>query len=72
MRRLPLTVDVLAARAAGALSRLAGRGGGTTIPGKLLWKLDPDAIGALASRLPRGSALVSATNGKTTTTAMAA
>jgi UDP-N-acetylmuramyl tripeptide synthase len=38
----------------------------------LLWKLDPAAIDALAARLPLGSAVVSATNGKTTTTAMAA
>ena len=59
-------------RAAGALSRLAGRGGGTTLPGKLLWKLDPGAIDELAARLPQGSVAVSATNGKTTTTAMVA
>jgi UDP-N-acetylmuramyl tripeptide synthase len=56
----------------GSLSRLAGRGGGTTLPGKLLWKLDPDAVDRLAARLPRGSVLVSATNGKTTTASMAA
>jgi UDP-N-acetylmuramyl tripeptide synthase len=59
-------------RAAGTLSRVAGRGGGTTLPGKLLWKLDPAAIDALAARLPQGSVAVSATNGKTTTTAMVA
>jgi UDP-N-acetylmuramyl tripeptide synthase len=59
------------ARAVGALSRLRG-GGGTSAPGKLLIRLDGDAIGALGERLPRGSVLVSATNGKTTTTAMAA
>jgi lipid II isoglutaminyl synthase (glutamine-hydrolysing) len=59
------------ARAAGALSRLRG-GGATSAPGKLLLKLEPDAIGALASRLDRGSVLISATNGKTTTAAMAA
>jgi UDP-N-acetylmuramyl tripeptide synthase len=53
-------------------SRAAGRGGGTTLPGKLLWKVDPDAVDALADRLSSGVALVSATNGKTTTTAMAA
>jgi lipid II isoglutaminyl synthase (glutamine-hydrolysing) len=69
---IPLAVEAAAARAAGALSRLAGRGGGTTLPGKLLWKVDPTAIDRLAARLPRGTALVSATNGKTTTTAMAA
>ena len=61
-----------ALRATGALSRLAGRGGGTTLPGKLLWKLDPEGIDRLARRLSAGSVLVSATNGKTTTTAMAA
>src|SRR5688500_3652858 len=67
-----LAVESFAARAAARLSRLAGTGGGTTIPGKLLWKLDPGAIDALAARLPQGAAVVSATNGKTTTTAMVA
>jgi lipid II isoglutaminyl synthase (glutamine-hydrolysing) len=67
-----IRLETLAARAAGRLSRAAGRGGGTTIPGKVLWKLDPSAVDVLASRLPLGVALVSATNGKTTTTAMAA
>ena len=69
---IPLALESAALRAAGSLSRLAGRGGGTTLPGKLLWKLDPDAIDLLARRLAQGSVLVSATNGKTTTTAMAA
>ena len=67
-----LGLEVTAARTAGWLSRAAGRGGGTTLPGKLLWKLDPDAVDRLAEALPGGVALVSATNGKTTTTAMAA
>jgi lipid II isoglutaminyl synthase (glutamine-hydrolysing) len=69
---IPLTLESAALRAAGSLSRLAGRGGGTTLPGKLLWKLDPGAIDVLARRLPQGSVLVSATNGKTTTSAMVA
>src|SRR5881275_654579 len=69
---VPLAAEIVAARAAGRLSRLAGAGGGTTVPGKLLWKLDPGAIDRLAARLPLGSALLSATNGKTTTAAMAA
>src|SRR5918912_574117 len=67
-----IAAEVALARAAGRLSRLAGRGGGTTVPGKLLWKLDAGAIDRLAERLPRGTALVSATNGKTTTAAMVA
>jgi lipid II isoglutaminyl synthase (glutamine-hydrolysing) len=69
---IPLEAEILAARAVGGLSRLAGAGGGTTLPGKLLWKIDPSAVDRLASRLPLGAALVSATNGKTTTTALAA
>jgi UDP-N-acetylmuramyl tripeptide synthase len=67
-----LGIEISAARLVGRLSRAAGRGGGTTLPGKLVWKLDPGALDALAGRLPLGVALVSATNGKTTTTAMAA
>jgi UDP-N-acetylmuramyl tripeptide synthase len=59
------------ARAVGALSRFRG-GGATSAPGKVLLRLDADAIGLLGARLPRGSVLVSATNGKTTTAAMAA
>ncbi|MEI7759232.1 MAG: MurT ligase domain-containing protein [Thermoleophilia bacterium] len=67
-----LRVEASAARLVGRVSRAAGRGGGTTLPGKLLWKIDPTAIDALASRLPSGVALISATNGKTTTSAMLA
>jgi UDP-N-acetylmuramyl tripeptide synthase len=67
-----LGLETLAARAVGTVSRAAGRGGGTTLPGKLLWKADPGAVDALAARLSSGVALISATNGKTTTTAMAA
>jgi UDP-N-acetylmuramyl tripeptide synthase len=69
---IPLALEAAAARAAGTLSRVAGRGGGTTLPGKLLWKLDPGAVDRLARRLPQGSVVVSATNGKTTTSAMVA
>jgi UDP-N-acetylmuramyl tripeptide synthase len=67
-----LALETSAARLVGRLSRAAGRGGGTTLPGKLLWKIDPAAIDALSARLPLGAAIVSATNGKTTTSAMAA
>jgi UDP-N-acetylmuramyl tripeptide synthase len=67
-----LRLEMALARAAGSLSRLAGAGGGTTLPGRLLATVDPGAVTALAARLPAGSALLSATNGKTTTAAMAA
>src|SRR3954467_7749955 len=67
-----LAAEIAAARGVAALSRLVGAGAGMTVPGKLLSKLDPGAIDRLAARLPRGVAVISATNGKTTTAAMAA
>jgi UDP-N-acetylmuramyl tripeptide synthase len=67
-----LRLEIAFARLAGRLSRLAARGGGTTIPGRVLTTIDRDAVGRLAKRLPRGTALVTATNGKTTTAAMVA
>ena len=69
---LRVTLEAKLARAVGGVSRAARRGGGTTLPGKILWKVDPAAVDVLAGRLSDGVALVSATNGKTTTTAMAA
>jgi UDP-N-acetylmuramyl tripeptide synthase len=42
------------------------------LPGKLLSKVDPEAVDRLAARLPDGCVLYSATNGKTTTAAMTA
>ena len=60
------------ARMAGVTARRSGRGGGTSLPGKLLIRLEPHAIAELAARLPEGSAVISATNGKTTTAAMVA
>ncbi|CAN5485172.1 MurT ligase domain-containing protein [soil metagenome] len=60
------------AKAAGSLSRASGRGGGTTLPGRMLVKMQPDAIELLGRRLGEGSAIVSATNGKTTTAGMIA
>jgi lipid II isoglutaminyl synthase (glutamine-hydrolysing) len=67
-----LAPKIAAARAVGTLARRAGRGGGTSLPGKVLMRLEPHAIAALAARLTRGSVVISATNGKTTTAAMTA
>ncbi len=68
---LLLNSKISLARVAGAVSRRVGRGG-TSLPGKLLIALQPDAIARLSGRLGRGSVIVSATNGKTTTAAMVA
>jgi UDP-N-acetylmuramyl tripeptide synthase len=63
---------VALARAVGALSRLTRRGGGTTLPGRMLLRMAPDAIPRLGTGLRGGSVIVSATNGKTTTAGMIA
>jgi lipid II isoglutaminyl synthase (glutamine-hydrolysing) len=67
-----LALELALARSAGRLSRLAGRGGGTTLPGKILATIDPGALATLAGKLPHGTAVVSATNGKTTTASLVA
>jgi UDP-N-acetylmuramyl tripeptide synthase len=59
-------------RALGAASRASGRGGGTTLPGRVLLRMEPEAIARLGGRLDRGATIVSATNGKTTTAGMIA
>ena len=61
-----------AARAVGTASRISGRGGGTTLPGRLLLRMEPDALRRLGARLGGGTTIVSATNGKTTTAGMIA
>jgi lipid II isoglutaminyl synthase (glutamine-hydrolysing) len=65
-----LAAGLAAARAVGGLARATGRGGGTSLPGKVLTRVEPHAIERLAGRLSRGSVVISATNGKTTTAAM--
>jgi UDP-N-acetylmuramyl tripeptide synthase len=63
---------VALSRAVGAASRASGRGGGTTLPGRVLLRLEPEAIALLGAGLDRGATIVSATNGKTTTAGMIA
>ena len=57
----------LIATSAGALSRATGRGGGTSLPGMVLNRLDRRALGRLGAGLGGGAVYISATNGKTTT-----
>jgi lipid II isoglutaminyl synthase (glutamine-hydrolysing) len=59
-------------RAIGAASRRSGHGGGTTLPGRVLLRLEPEAIARLGTGLEGGTTVVSATNGKTTTAGMIA
>lgn len=61
---------VTAGKAVAAASRAAGRGSGSVIGGRVALKLDPDLLARLAQNLD--VVLVSATNGKTTTTRLIA
>lgn len=62
-----LTSAVAAGKIARVVSRRLGLGGGSSVPGVVAARVDPDALGKLASGLPFGSLLVTGTNGKTTT-----
>ncbi len=70
----PLTprakLAVTAGKAVAAASRAAGRGSGSVIGGRVALKLDPELLHRLATHLD--VTLVSATNGKTTTTRLIA
>jgi lipid II isoglutaminyl synthase (glutamine-hydrolysing) len=65
-----LSAAILAARAARLASRTLRRGGGSTVPGVVARRVDPRALTKLSERLLRGSAAITGTNGKTTTTRM--
>jgi UDP-N-acetylmuramyl tripeptide synthase len=71
-RGLPLRAKVASSvsRTAAALSRAAGRGDGSVIGGWIGLKIDPDLLAHLTAG--RRVALISGTNGKTTTTRLAA
>jgi UDP-N-acetylmuramyl tripeptide synthase len=70
--KMPLRAKVASSvsRTAAALSRAAGRGDGSVIGGWIGLKIDPDLLAHLAAG--REVALVSGTNGKTTTTKLTA
>jgi UDP-N-acetylmuramyl tripeptide synthase len=61
------TAAVWAGKATGTLSRITGRGGGTTLPGDVARAIDPKILTRLAQDLTYGSVVITGTNGKTTT-----
>ncbi len=65
-----LAAAVAAGQLATFVVRRLGVGGGTTAPGHLVRALDPNAIASIATRIPRGTIVVTGTNGKTTTSRM--
>src|SRR5215213_8428807 len=64
--RVRLSVATTAGRMAAIASRLAGRGSGASIRGQVMLWLDRDALRKLLAN--KRIAMVSGTNGKTTTT----
>jgi len=67
-----LFLAIAAGQSVGIASRGLRRGGGTTLPGLVARRIDPHTLRKLTARLPQGVALLSGTNGKTTTTRMIA
>ncbi len=65
-----LSAAILTARAARFASRTLRRGGGSTVPGVVARRVDPEVLTKLSGRLRLGSAAITGTNGKTTTTRM--
>jgi UDP-N-acetylmuramyl tripeptide synthase len=63
---------LLAGKLLGATSRRLGRGGGTALPGVVAERIDPSLSRRLALQLGAGRAVVTGTNGKTTTARMLA
>jgi UDP-N-acetylmuramyl tripeptide synthase len=63
-------VAVAAGKLTGAVSRAAGRGSGAVVGGRVALRLDPELLRRLTAG--RSCVLVSATNGKTTTTRLVA
>jgi UDP-N-acetylmuramyl tripeptide synthase len=65
-----LSAAVAGAKMAQLASRTLKKGGGTTIPGVVARRIDPTSLTKLSKGLRLGSAAITGTNGKTTTTRM--
>ena len=65
-----LSTAIAAARTARLASRTLGTGGGSTVPGVVARRVDPGVLVKLSAQLRLGSAAITGTNGKTTTTRM--
>ena len=70
MPRLTTYIAVAVAKTARFGSRLLRAGSGTTLPGLVAERIDPNVIAELSAALPDGVIVVTGTNGKTTTAKM--
>jgi UDP-N-acetylmuramyl tripeptide synthase len=62
-----LVAALLAGKSAAAASRLLGRGGGTSLPGMVARRVDPDVLDRLVGRCGVPVVAITGSNGKTTT-----
>lgn len=69
---MPTFLTVAIAKFILNFNRWFGLGGGSALPGLVAENLDPKLLGKLAKRIPKGSIIITGTNGKTTTSKMAA
>ncbi len=63
-----LYLAIIVAKLASFFSKMLNKGQGTSLPGLLARKVDPQILNKLAGKLNKGVIVVSGTNGKTTTT----
>jgi UDP-N-acetylmuramyl tripeptide synthase len=70
--RARAALAVVVGRAAGATARRLHLGGGTSLPGLVASRIAPDIVAYLGAQLCHGSAVVTGTNGKTTTSGLLA
>ncbi len=71
LRRTPrLSAALSAGKLVAAASRAFGRGGGTALPGLVAERVLPDVVHRVGRQFGLGTAILTGTNGKTTTTSM--
>lgn len=67
-----LKLAILIGKLINFLLKKTGLGGGTTLPGLVGEKIDPQLVKKLTNKIIKGSIIISGTNGKTTTAKMVA
>jgi UDP-N-acetylmuramyl tripeptide synthase len=72
LRNARTAAAIVVGRAAGACARRLRLGAGTSLPGLVASRLDPEIVARLGAELKHGCAVVTGTNGKTTTSGLLA
>jgi UDP-N-acetylmuramyl tripeptide synthase len=72
LRQARLTLAISAGKLAGTAGRILGVGGGTSLPGMVARRIDPDVLQAVMSGCTAQKIVITGSNGKTTTSRMIA